>query len=232
LSYHLDHLEGLFLRSTGSGYELNRAGEDVVRAILVGSFTETPSFDPLRLSGDCPGCPGSTFEATYDDDLLTVRCVDCEMRIVTYDLPPAAVVGRDGREVLASCDRRARNEYAVAVRGTCSKCGGSTTVRVEEREAEGRTDPYAVASCDRCRNEVFAPLGVRVLSHPAVVSFYWARGVDATEVPFWDVSRYVREWDVEVASTDPLSASVTVRYDGDALSLRLSGGDGGVVVVE
>ena len=223
LSYHLDHLEGTFLRRSEEGYALNRAGEDVMRAILAGSFTETPTFVPLSLSGECPGCPGTTFEATYEDGLLAVRCVDCEMRIVTYDLPPAAVVGRSEREILEACDRRVRHEYAVAVGGTCAKCGGVASVQVEEREARGQTDTYAVARCERCNNVVFAPVAAHVLFHPAVVAFYWRQGVDSTAIPFWDVGRYLDAWDVEVtglAAGEP-SVSVRVRHAGESLALSM-----------
>ncbi|NHN43094.1 helix-turn-helix transcriptional regulator [Halorubellus sp. JP-L1] len=235
LSYHLDHLEGVFLRRSESGYELNRAGEDVMRAVLAGSFTETPSFEPLALSGECPGCPETAFDATEEDGLLTVRCDGCGMRIVTYDLPPAAVVGRSERAVLEACDRRVRHEYAVAVGGTCANCGGRAVVSVEQRESHGETDPYAVAVCERCNHRVFAPVAAHVLFHPAVVAFYWRHGVDATAIAFWDLPRYIEAWDVDVAevesndppmsadrspSTEP-SVSVTVRYGGESLALSL-----------
>jgi len=225
LSYHLDHLEGVFLRRSASGYALNRAGEDVMRAILAGSFTESPSFEPLELSGSCPGCSEGAFEATDEDGLLTVRCIGCGTRIVTYDLPPAAVVGRSERAVLEACDRRVRHEYAVAVGGTCAKCGGRASVDVEERSAAGETDLYAVAHCRRCNNRVFAPVAAHVLFHPAVVAFYWRHGVDATATPFWDLYQYLDPWDVDVidAESDDLSVEVTVRHGGESLVLSLDG---------
>jgi len=225
LSYHLDHLEGVFLRRSESGYALNRAGEDVMRAVLAGSFTESPSFEPLELSGTCPGCAAGRFEVTYEDGLLTVRCSDCEMRVVTYDLPPAAVVGRSERAVLEACDRRVRHEYAIAVGGTCAKCGGRASVGVEERSARGERAWYAVAHCLRCNNRVFAPVAAHVLFHPAVVAFYWRHGVDATAIPFWELSRYLDAWDVVVtdAESDDPSVEVTVRNGGESLALSLDG---------
>jgi hypothetical protein len=112
-----------------------------------------------------------------------------------------------------------RFEYALAVRGACSKCAGSTAVHVEERGSPGEAASYAVATCRHCHNRVFAPVEVVVLWHPAVIAFYWEQGVDATAVPFWDLSQFVREWTLSERATDSYAVEVTVRESEATLSL-------------
>jgi DNA-binding HxlR family transcriptional regulator len=221
LSYHLTHLEGVFVRKTDDGYALTQAGDRLVRAVLAGTYTESPSFPPTELDANCPACPSNALVAEFREPFLTVECTDCSTRVVTYDLPPAA--SRDGspRDVLRSCDRRVRNEYAMAVQGDCPVCGGPTTIETPVRDGPlGRT-VYAEAACSQCEHQVHAPLGVRLLSHPAVISFYWTRGVDATAIPFWDLHSHLADWETDVVDDDPRRFRVTVAYDGDTLPVEL-----------
>jgi hypothetical protein len=211
LSYHLDHLIGSFLRSTEGGYELTATGENVLQAIEAGAYTDEPQFEPITLSGECPACHETELRGAYSDGLLAVTCTACGANVVRYDLPPSAVVGRDERDVLESCDLRVRHEYAVAVAGTCPDCGGGCDVFVEQDDTYEEPREYAIADCGHCGNRVFAPLAAVVLWHPAVISLYWDAGVDATAIPFWQLQSVIAAWDVDVQSREPFAATVTVR---------------------
>ena len=219
LSYHLEKLDGVFLRSSPDGYVLTQAGDRVVRAVRSGAYTERPSFPRTALEGHCPACPSTTLVAVYHDPLLEVRCADCETTVVTYDLPPAEAADRTPMEILRSCDQRVRQEYATALQGTCATCGGRTDVSTEHRE--GADGHLYVAACRRCRHRVYAPVEVRLLYHPAVVSFYWDHGVDASAIPFWDLVRYLDDWHLERVATDPDRFHATVACGIDRLRLAI-----------
>jgi ribosomal protein S27E len=221
LSYHLEKLDGVFLRSSPDGYVLTQAGDRIVRAVRSGTYTERPSFPRTELDGRCPACPTTTLVAAYHDPLLEVRCADCETTVVTYNLPPAGAVDRTPMEILRSCDQRVRQEYATALQGTCATCGGRTDVSTERRE--GGEGYLYVAECRRCQHRVYAPVEVRLLYHPAVVSFYWDHGVDASAIQFWDLVRYLDDWQLERVATGPDRFHATVACEDDRLRLAIDG---------
>jgi RNA polymerase subunit RPABC4/transcription elongation factor Spt4 len=221
LSYHLDLLDEIFLYKDDDRYRLTQAGDRIVRAILSGTYSERPSFEPTEVEGLCPSCESTDLEAEYRGKALVVRCPECEIPIVTYDLSPAEAEDRTSEEILRSCDRRIHHEYATALRGTCPVCGGRTAVEIDTDETVESMTHYCIARCESCYRQVFAPLYIRLLYHPAVVAFYWERGVDIQSVPFWVVQKYIREWETDVRDEDSFRATITVRYRGE------DGGDGG-----
>lgn len=212
VSYHLTRLEGRFLRQVEDTYTLTQAGDRVVRAIRSGAYSETPSFEPTEVEGDCPSCGAATLTAAYRESMLAVACDTCETTVATFDLPPSASNGRTNREVLESCNRRAHHEYSAALQGTCSTCGGTTEVDV--RECEGPASYTCVARCTECRLRLFAPLEVRLLYHPGVAAFYWEHGVDVSNVPFWQLPTYVAGWTVDCVGDGALPCEITVVHEG------------------
>lgn len=219
LSYHLDALQGAFVRRSDRGYALTQAGDRVVRAIRAGVYADQPSFESTTLEGRCPHCDATELTAAYRDPVLGIDCDACGERMVTYDLPPAEPDARSAMETLYSCNRRAHHEYATALGGTCSRCGGTTAVELEPGEREATFT--CVATCRQCRLQLYAPLEVRLLSHPAVVSFYWDHGVDATTLPLWELPAYVDGWDTRIVERAPLQLAVTVAYEGDTMQLTV-----------
>lgn len=214
-SYHLNKLDGAFLRKTNEEYTLTQAGDRVVRAVRSGTYDERPSFEPTTIDGSCPSCGVTTLSVAYRDSLLTVACTSCESTVVTYDLPPAAGEGRTTDALLDSCNRRAHHEYGTALQGTCSACGGKTSVDVQK--GEQHSGYTCVTVCDQCGLQLFAPLEVRLFYHPAVVAFYWERGGDVSNVPLWQLPAYINDWTVTGSEDGGLPCEVTVVYDGDEL---------------
>ncbi|WP_336037245.1 DUF7351 domain-containing protein [Halobacterium yunchengense] len=214
LAYHLSKLDGWFVQRRDDEYVLTQAGDRVVRAVRSGTYSERPSFERTTLEGDCPRCESTTLVAAYEAAMLVVACEACDATVVRYDLPPAAARDRTSREVLADCNRRAHSEYENALRGTCSTCGGRTEVAVESSDG----GEYAcVSECSQCGLRLFAPFEARVLYHPGVVSFYWARGVDVSNYPFWRLHSLVSEWTVEGLDEDGLPCRVVLSCEGDSL---------------
>jgi hypothetical protein len=224
LSYHLDRLDGPFLQKTDDGYALTLAGDRIVRAILSGTYSEKPHFDPIRIEGVCAECGPTTLRAEHRNVDLVVCCPTCESPVVTYDLLPAEIVDRTSIEVLKSCDRRVHQAYATALRGTCSLCGGKTDIEITEATADRPVDVDCLIQCRRCHYPVHAPLSVSLCYHPEVITFYWERGLNILEVPFWRIHEYLDEWAIEVTGTEPLRAHVAAGFAGDELSLSIDEG--------
>lgn len=224
-SYHLDRLDGAFVRSTDEGYRLTRAGEKVVRAILAGTYNERPDFEPVELEGLCPACQATCFEARHEDEILVVRCTDCETRLLSYALSPQQVENRTPREVVESADRYVREEFAMAIGGVCAECAGKMTSHVRP-SGEPLQDRYLeVAECEGCGHRLTAPVEARLTYHPAVIAFYWERGVDVTDEPFWGTFTrlHSEEWETECLSSEPYEFRVVISLDGDELRVELDG---------
>lgn len=219
LSYHLDTLAGIFIRQSDSGYALTQAGDRIVRVVRSGTYSQEPSFEQTTLEGQCPYCDATVLSAEYQDSVLAVECQSCGGRVVTFDLAPAESEGRTSMETLHSCNRRAHQEYTTALQGTCPTCGGSTTTRIESTEQP--PSYICVAECGQCGLRLFAPLEVRLLHHPAVISFYWKHGIDASTLPLWDLPSYVRNWDIEALGTDPYEFRITIVHEGDSIQVTL-----------
>ena len=227
-SYHLDRLRNEFVREVDGEYRPTSAGERVVRAVRAGMYTETPSFDPVTVDGLCPACESTTLRAAYTDPHLQVACSDCGATVVTYDLSPAEAEGRTEIETLRACNRRALREYRTAIAGSCPTCNGLTTVAIEA----GPEDGYAcVATCSQCDLRLFAPVELPLFGHPAVVSFYWERGVDVTELPLWRLPEFIGDADRRVRDREPLALDITLHHADASLTARIDG-DGTVSVDE
>lgn len=100
------------------------------------------------------------------------------------------------------------------------------------------TGRYAVADdgsgvrmayeCSQCRLEGQGPLIGELVYHPAVVSAFYDRGVDVTDMPYWELRHVLDTFEEEVLETAPLRVRVTVPLDDGDLELVVD--DAGEVV--
>jgi len=78
-SYHLDKLEGHFVRKTDDGYVLRRGGRNIVQAIIAGTGLEDPTFEPTEIDASCEIC-GAPTAVTYEHERAYQICTECEGR--------------------------------------------------------------------------------------------------------------------------------------------------------
>ena len=78
-SYHLDKLEGHFVRKTDDGYVLRRGGRNIVQAIIAGTGLEDPTFEPTEIDASCEVC-GAPTAITYEQERVYQICTECEGR--------------------------------------------------------------------------------------------------------------------------------------------------------
>jgi len=220
-AYHLGKLTGTFVRETDDGYRLTYAGLKVVRAIQAGTYNRRPEFESVELESLCPVCGETRFETSHEDDVLLLRCVECETPLVSYLLAPGQTADRTSMEVMESCSRYIRDEYSMAVDGVCAECLGKMEGRVERVDEPVEGSYLHVVECGQCGHRLTTPVELHLSYHPAVIAFYWDHGVDLPETTFWDLLRYLLsgEWETEVLATDPYEFRVTMHVDGDHLAV-------------
>jgi hypothetical protein len=216
-NYHLGKLRGHFVSKGEAGYALTQAGREVVRAVLAGSLTEQPHLEATAIDGHCPEC-GAALVVRYDE-YGVIECSGCESTVMWNEFPPAGLAGRDPEAVAMAFDRWTRNRFYLAMDGVCPNCAGEMAVVVSEDADEG--GPATDHRCQNCRYEARVPLFGHVIRHPAVVSFFYERGIDVTDLPYWELRSLARDFDEALRTDDPWTATVTVSADDASLRLTL-----------
>lgn len=247
-NYHLRKLRGRFVRKTDGGYELRQSGRLLVRAVIARDGVEDTTFEPTPVSVPCPHCGGGT-AVSYEDDSLIHVCTECEGRpsgadtdepdgfLSSFTLYQAGLRGRTPDEMYAARVVRDRQIQETLAHGVCHGCCGRVESTLSVCPDHDATDGPCVAcgrpevarivrQCVRCTTRVSQPPAVAVLSHPAVVAFYYDHGVtvdwDVDDVDtLVEVTGLPAGHETAVRSTTPPAVTVTVRYEGDELRLTV-----------
>jgi hypothetical protein len=80
--------------------------------------------------------------------------------------------------------------------------------------------PSVVYECERCGEQWIADLGTAFVTHPAVVSFYYDRGVDVRDGPLWRFAVFTNDR-ARFLDGEPTRASVTYSEGTDRLTLTV-----------
>ncbi|WP_331235665.1 ArsR/SmtB family transcription factor [Natronorarus salvus] len=217
-NYHLQKLTDAFVRPREGGYELRYAGEKVVRAVLSGSFVETPAIEPFALDASCVAC-GRDLRARYADEQFSIDCVSCGTRFGRYPFPPGGFTDRTRAEVMDAFNQRVRHLHCLAADGVCHECNGrmrTRFVRDDERFAAGVSVTHR---CEQCRHRLHSPIGLTLLDHSGVVAFHREHGVDLCRVPYWRLAWCVGDDALTVLSEDPWEVRIDVSLGDETLSV-------------
>lgn len=245
-NYHLGELTGHFVRRTGDGYELAAPGFRVVRAVVAGGVTGDPTVGPVPVDAACPRCENPV-AITYEDGTTWARCTGCEGywprrggEIFGFGLPPAGLSGRDPDEILAATVAYSIHRFGTMLAGVCPECGGAVETALSvcgDHDADGgicgSCDTHflgvVTAACDACRFAWRSPGYAPVSHHPALICFYYDRGIE--HVPgTWAAIRRGLDWVEEPAPTDPALLRIVVRERDDERRFELDA-TGAVVCV-
>jgi DNA-binding transcriptional ArsR family regulator len=232
-NYHLQKPVGPFVENTDDGCVLRAPGLAVYRAIGSGAFNRSVTLEPFDAGFECYFC-SAPVEAAHEDGSFRLACPGCDHRFASTDLPPSAVEGSDEAELLARVDRYTRHRMLAASRGVCPvrACGMEPAfVPAEELWSEGseRLEVFASWSCDHCGRSHHMPVGLALLYHPALVSFFHDHGVDVTSVNHWEPEFALSDNHTTVRSRDPWAVELAVSRGGETLELVV---DENVAVVE
>ncbi|WP_227374861.1 DUF7351 domain-containing protein [Haladaptatus halobius] len=145
--------------------------------------------------------------------------------------PEVAKSTRDGvgRNAHRATFRLIVSRVYTGLRGVCSECQGYVDGKIHIGDVQPEYYHFH-GDCGRCGFQTEFPVGVAVLSHPGVISFFAERGTDVRSVPFWTLDFCTPRCETEL-STNPLRLRVDVKRDGETLSLTLNR-DGSVVSTE
>lgn len=249
-NYHLGRLVGPFVEETDEGYRLRNAGHKIVRAVVAGAGLEDSEMLPTPVDIPCQRCGERSIEVSYRDEAVIVTCRSCEGIVAADDLPegtiamhdvePAGLAGRSPDELNVVGTIREKNRHQMMKEDVCPDCSGRIETSLHlcaEHTAGvdgicpecGRRDSARVRYvCTVCKQWTGYPIQIPVIFHPAVVSFYYERGVDMRLVVD-DVAGHHRVVDLlwrmehELVSTEPVRIRITVPCDGDELELTLDG---------
>lgn len=190
-NYHLDALLGTFVYKDDDVYVLTNAGleiEGTIRADALGDAVESRS-GPVGRS--CP-TSGESIQAVYEAGTLRVFCPE-HGDFFASGLPPAAVRGRDWQTVVRLGLTYAGWQVQKARNGACPHCWGRVTASAPVEDASdavwsGDIDPTEAAretvivafECADCGLTFWLPVAACVVTHPAVVAYYWEHGIVPT----------------------------------------------------
>jgi predicted RNA-binding Zn-ribbon protein involved in translation (DUF1610 family) len=223
-NYHLDKLQDHFVSKTDDGYEISQAGREVVRAVHAGSITDQPQLDPAPINGDCVEC-GASLVVRYNQYGI-IECLECGETVMWNEFPPAGLAERTSTEFAAAFDEWIRSRFHLAMDGICPNCATAMTTTINTG-TDG--DISTTHQCENCKYQARAPLFGHIIRHPAVISFYYDRGIDIISATYWELQDYAREFEEVVVTEDPWTARVIIEADGDQLTLTL---DDQLIVVD
>jgi DNA-directed RNA polymerase subunit RPC12/RpoP len=214
-NYHLGELIGSFVEKEGDRYRLTWLGALAYRFLVAGRFSASPVARRFDLDDPCHRC-GGRVEARYTaDQLLYVDCTDCGLRTMMIHVPQHGVAGRSREALLSAGAMRYRTHVQSLTAGICPWCSGRIETAVGEADDETRGQPVATHLCRDCGGVYFPSVGAALLSHPAVVAFCHARGVDLRDHYPWTVPFAFAPAHATVTSRDPLRVRIDVRLAGD-----------------
>ncbi|SDJ33633.1 winged helix-turn-helix domain-containing protein [Natronorubrum texcoconense] len=227
-SYHLDKLVGRFLAETDKGYRLTYSGDKIVRTVLSGVYESTRAFDDVEVAGVCVFCEESALVATMDTERFVVRCGSCEATLVTDMLPRSQTRARSAAAVVDSVGYRIWSTYVLVRGGVCPECYGPVDTVVDDYDPDrdspnGRTFHTLSHTCRECWLAIHMPIEVSAAFHPVAVAFFWNHDISLPDCPIWEFFEYMVTDAVttDVASVDPLEATVTIVLDDETLCLGM-----------
>ena len=214
--------------TTDTGCAPKGGGSTGLRA---GTFEESDAVQEVDAGFTCHYC-GADVTARIERSILSVDCPDCAYTYGYSGAPPGAVEGEstDLEQVAAFYQHR----HLAFARGVCITCGNDLDTELLDAETapyadSGRRELSVSRSCARCGDQRHLTLGTALLLDPEVISFCHEHGVDVFATPLWELAFAATDRGVTVRSTDPWAVSLTIEFDGDALTLHA---DGDLNVVE
>lgn len=213
-NYHLDRIEGTFVRKAGDRYRLTYAGSQIVNVVFAGFTGRRVVRERAPIDGE-----DAAFEAEYDDGRFAIWRVDGEDPLVEMTLPPTAAAGRSLEGLLGLASTIARFYTELAIDGMCPACWG-----VLQSTISGADDPVGF-SCDRCKTTFSLPAWYCVLYHPTIAAWVGEHGYAVDDLR--SVATLSEQADVTERGDDPIV--VTFAVDDGRRTARLAS-DGTITV--
>ena len=248
-NYHLGKLDGQYIQKTADGYGLRRTGRMLVQSIIAGTGIEEPSLEPTEIDAQCEIC-GAPTAITYENVYVYRVCTNCPGEtgpgdehptgaLAAWTFEPTGLSNRTAREVFTASTIKNFGRIAMRFEGICPSCSGPVTWSLDicEDHVPGSNEGCSTCgrkraiqareTCSVCKSAGFGSPGIKVLFHPAVIAFYYDRGIEVGftgNTGFTDVIRTLalgEDAKEELVSADPPRIRVTFAHDSDEISLTL-----------
>lgn len=249
-NYHLEKLQGHFVRRTEEGYDLRQAGQRVVEAVLSGAVTDAPEMKSTQVDMGCPLC-GAPTAVSYQQERLDMYCTRCSGLFGRVDtiaelsappeyghlgymtLPPAGIQGRTATETLEAAWAWSQFKFIARGNGMCPRCSApverSVTVCENHDDSDGACDRcgrnsavYLHVRCTNCINDMQGIITGILLGNTDLQAFLTAHGINLVAPDSIDYAfKTIGDFEEEVVTTDPFEARFTFTVDDDAITLTI-----------
>ncbi|MHB9285863.1 winged helix-turn-helix domain-containing protein [Halobacteriales archaeon Cl-PHB] len=224
-NYHLQKLDGQFVRKDEDGYELTPAGRRVVGAVVSGSFTAGLEGKRVPSDAECFRC-GGTLATHIEEGSANMTCTDCGQQLNSVDIPPRVLEGSDPADLHGLVDRWVKRRVSSVEYGFCHRCDGpveeALVPATDDEAPDGLADLPVEAicheRCPRCGVEYYSLIPGKAALHPASMGFHFEHGIDIRETPMADLD-WLEMGVTDVESTDPLRVSVPMTLDAETFVL-------------
>ncbi|MCH7661066.1 MAG: hypothetical protein IH933_10995 [Euryarchaeota archaeon] len=151
-----------------------------------------------------------------------------------YELPVVGVRNRSPEEVFPAAFVWFVSSVTSLSEGVCPRCTGNVDSSLSicrDHAVETGTvceacksvfSVWAECDCRACGFTQSLPAQTPLIHHPAVISFYYDRGVEINRL--WELieqSHYLFEWETSVVSEEPLEIQYSIPFDDDTLHVTM-----------
>jgi hypothetical protein len=133
-------------------------------------------------------------------------------------MSPSALTTHDVETFLNAADRRVRSDLTLVGKGVCPACSGPTTAERRDPSTTPTENLYINHVCDQSGDRIVSnTIGELLLTHPAVVAFFYNRGIDLTAPYCWEIDFCVSDEYLTVISKEPLTVQFEYPLDSEVL---------------
>ncbi len=185
-NYHLDKLEGPFVRHDENGYRATWPAIRLTTLVFAGTVqSDEPSVsDTVR--SVCPDCDQQSI-VNYDEGVVRVSCPTHDWT-VQWPFPPNAVKNRSPSALLEAVASDVRSHMERIRTGVCPFCRSQVEATIDPDPPDALEpmpdDTYVAVNCDTCWLEGLHPMRVLLCGCPSVVTFARQVGENPTLVSF------------------------------------------------
>ncbi|WP_276302190.1 winged helix-turn-helix domain-containing protein [Halorussus lipolyticus] len=233
-NYHLDRLVGAFVRKVGdgsdgdadtgesgggrdgAGYELTRAGQQIVGAMYAGTYTTDAAVEPISAGWDCLLCSGEMVVG-YADERAHFWCSACDEG-AKFSFPPGTVDQFDRDELPGAFARWYHHLMTRLFHGFCGVCAGRMDgefVRLPGGTERNPETSLLQFTCQRCGTVASSAAETLATFHPVAQGFFAEHGFDVSARHPTQMWGELDACDVEILSEEPPRMEVRFGHDGE-----------------